>query len=58
VLSIEQAADIKRLAIEANETDARNGLIPRHCDDPAVLARVVSVLRSTTEGVVVDAKAS
>jgi hypothetical protein len=58
VISPAQAADIKRLAIEANEADAREGLIPRHCDDPAVLARVVSVLRSTTEGVVVDAKAS
>jgi hypothetical protein len=58
VISTAQAADIKRLAIEANEADAREGLIPRHCDDPAVLARVVSVLRSTTEGVVVDAKAS
>jgi hypothetical protein len=57
VISTAQAADIKRLAIEANEADAREGLIPRHCDDPAVLARVVSVLRSTTEGVVVDAKA-
>jgi hypothetical protein len=58
VISTAQAADIKRLAIEANEADVREGLIPRHCDDPAVLARVVSVLRSTTEGVVVDAKAS
>jgi hypothetical protein len=58
VISTAQTADIKRLAIEANEADAREGLIPRHCDDPAVLARVVSVLRSTTEGVVVDAKAS
>ena len=57
MLTIIQAADIKRLAIEANEADAREGLIPRHCTDPAVLARVVSVLRSTTEGVVVDAKA-
>jgi hypothetical protein len=57
VLSSIQAADIKRLAIEDNEADARAGLIPRHCTDPAVLARVVSVLRSTTEGVVVDAKA-
>jgi hypothetical protein len=57
VLSAAQAAEIRRLAIEANEADARDGLIPRHCNDPAVLARVVSVLRSTTEGVVVDAKA-
>ena len=58
MLSTTQAAEIRRLAIEANEADARDGLIPRHCNDPAVLARVVSVLRSTTEGVVVDAKAS
>jgi hypothetical protein len=58
VLTIEQAADIRRLANEANEADALAGLIPRHCADPAVLARVVSALRSTTEGVVVDAKAS
>jgi hypothetical protein len=58
VLSIEQAADIRRQAIEANETDARNGLIPRRCDDPAVLARVAAIIRATTEGVVVDAKAS
>jgi hypothetical protein len=55
VLTIEQAADIKRLAIEANEVDARNGLIPRHCGDPAVLGRVVAIIRSTAEGVVVDA---
>jgi hypothetical protein len=58
VLTIEHAADIRRLAIAANEADALAGLIPRHCVDPAVLARVVSVLRSTTEGVVADAKAS
>ena len=58
MLSTIQAAEIRRQAIEANERDARDGLIPRHCTDPAVLARVVSVLRSTTEGVVVDAKAS
>jgi hypothetical protein len=58
VLSTAQAADIKRLAIEANEADTLAGLIPRHCDDPAVLARVVSVLRVTTEEVVVDVQAS
>jgi hypothetical protein len=58
VLTIEQAADIKRLAIEANEADALAGLIPRRCDDPAVLARVAAIIRATTEGVVVDAKAS
>jgi hypothetical protein len=57
VLTIEQAAEIKRLAIEANETDARNGLIPRRCDDPAVLARVVAVVRSTPEGSGADAVA-
>lgn len=50
MLTITQAAEIKRLALEANKADARAGLIPRHCTDPAVLARVVSVIRSTTEG--------
>jgi hypothetical protein len=50
LLTITQAAEIKRLALEANKADARAGLIPRHCTDPAVLARVVSVIRSTTEG--------
>lgn len=57
MLSTTQAAEIRRLAIEANEADARDGLISRHCNDLAILARVVSVLRSTTEGAVVDAKA-
>ena len=57
MLTIEQAAEIKRLAIEANETDARNGLIPRRCDDPAVLARVVAVVCSTPEGSGADAVA-
>jgi hypothetical protein len=58
VLTATEAADIKRLAIQANDADAQRGLIARRCDDPAVLARVVAVVRSTPEGVVADAEAS
>jgi hypothetical protein len=50
VISTIQAAEIRRQAIQANEDDTQAGLIVRRCDDPAVLARVVAVVRSTPEG--------
>jgi hypothetical protein len=44
VVAPTQAAEIRRQAIEANEREAREGLMPRRCSDPAVLARIVSLL--------------
>ncbi len=59
-----QAAEIRRQAIQDNEADARAGLVPRHCDNPAVLARVVFLLDQASaptarvEGVLADATPS
>lgn len=50
VLTHDQAAEIRRLAIQANEREAREGLMPRRCADPQVLARVVAIMRSTDSG--------
>lgn len=44
MLTPTQAAEIRRQAIEANEREAREGLMPRRCSDPAVLARIISLL--------------
>lgn len=64
MLTIAQAAEIRRQAIEANEREAREGLMPRRCSDPAVLARIVSLLdqapapTARVEGVMADATPS
>lgn len=42
-----ELATIRRRAVEDNERDTRLGLMPRHCDDPALLARVAGLLAAT-----------
>jgi hypothetical protein len=63
LLTIAQAAENRRQAIEANEREAREGLMPRRCSDPVVLARVAALIYEApaparVEGVMADATPS